>query len=176
MVTEVKKRQVLRILKDDRVATLKDFLIEISEDKVKEVRINMKEGLRRVVEALFPEARVVAAPLHIIADSNKRMDEAKRIEQEVNYRKKVKIPKKIFPIREEKLGEEEKRKVEGLLDKYPSLKGFYWAKENIRELYRQESWEEAAKILDNVILNLRLTDAGELARWGNTLKHCRDPY
>jgi len=70
MVIEVKKRQVLRILKDDRVATLKDFLIKIPKDKAKEVRINMKEDLRRVVEALFPEAKVVAAPLHIIADSN----------------------------------------------------------------------------------------------------------
>lgn len=103
----------MRILKDDRVATLKDFLIKIPKDKAKKVRINMKEDLRRVVEALFPEAKIVAAPLHIIANFNKRMDEAKRIEQEVNYRKKVKIPKKIFPIREERLGEEEKRKVEG---------------------------------------------------------------
>ena len=62
-----------------------------------------------------------------------------------------------------------------LLDKYPSLKGFYWAKEKIRELYRQGSREEAARILDNVIVNLRSADDSELIRWGNTLKHWQDP-
>ena len=30
-------------------------------------------------------------------------------------------------------------------------------------------------LLDNIIFNLRLADDGELIRWGNTLKHWRDP-
>ena len=34
MVTEVKKRKVLGILKDDRIATLKNFLSKIPGDKV----------------------------------------------------------------------------------------------------------------------------------------------
>ena len=61
------------------------------------------------------------------------------------------------------------------MDKYPGLKGFYWAKEKIRELYRQESKEETVRILDNIIFNLRLSDDGELIRWGNTLKRWREP-
>jgi hypothetical protein len=40
----------------------------------------------------------------------------------------------------------------------PSLKGFYWAKEKIRELYRRQTREEADKILDNIIFNLRWAD------------------
>ena len=35
-ITEVKKRKVLGILKDDRIATLKRFLSKIPSDKVKE--------------------------------------------------------------------------------------------------------------------------------------------
>jgi len=175
MVTEVKKRRVLRILKDDRIATLKDFLLKIPKDKVKEVCIDMKEGLRKLAEALFPEAKVVVDPFHIIADSNKRMDEARRIEQDVHLRRKVQIPKKIFLIGGEKPSEEARTKLNVLLEKYPCLRGFYWAKEKVREVYRQESQAEAAKILDNLILNLRSADDGELIRWGNTLKHWRDP-
>jgi len=30
------------------------------------------------VEVLFPKAKVVADPFHVIADSNKRMDEARK--------------------------------------------------------------------------------------------------
>jgi transposase len=158
-----------RILKDDRIATLKDFLIKIPRDKVKEVCIDMKENLRKVAEALFPEAKVVVDPFHVVADSNRRMDEARRIKQDVHLRKKVQIPKKIFLIGGEKLSEEARNKLNVLVEKYPSLKGFYWAKEKVRELYRQESQVEAARILDNLILNLRMADDGELIRWGNTL-------
>jgi transposase len=175
LVTEVKKRRVLRILKDDLIATLKAFLIKIPKDKVKEVCIDMKEGLRKLAEALFPEAKVVVDPFHVVADSNRRMDEARRIEQDVQLKRKVQIPKKIFLIGGEKLSVEAESKLAVLLAKYSSLKDFYWTKEKIRELYRQESREDAANILDNVIFNLRLVDDGELIRWGNTLKHRRDP-
>jgi len=38
-----------------------------------------------------------------------------------------------------------------LLDKYEKLKGSYWAEEKMRAVCRQESREEVAKILDNII-------------------------
>ncbi|HPT64250.1 MAG TPA: transposase [Candidatus Atribacteria bacterium] len=47
--------------------------------------------------------------------------------------------------------------------------------EKIRELYRQTDREEALKILDNIIFNLKLADDAELVRWGNTLKKWRKP-
>ena len=49
-ITEVKKRKVLGILKDDRIATLKRFLSKIPSDKVKEVCIDMKAGLKKAAE------------------------------------------------------------------------------------------------------------------------------
>ena len=174
-VTEVKQRRVLGILRDDRIATLKKFLSKVPGDKVKEVCIDMKGGLRKAVEGLFPLAGVVVDPFHVIADSNKRMDEARRIEQDVYGKRKVQIPKKIFLVGREKLSEERRQKVDELLDRYPGLKGFYWAKEKIRELYRQGSREEATKLLDNVIFNLKSADDAELIRWANTLKRWREP-
>ena len=36
---------------------------------------------------------------HVIAEANRRMDEARRIEEDVYRRRKVKISKKIFLIR-----------------------------------------------------------------------------
>jgi len=66
----------------------------------------MKDGLRKAVEAVFPLARVVVDPFHVIADSNKRMDEARRIEQDVQRKRQVQIPKKIFLVGREKLTEE----------------------------------------------------------------------
>ena len=163
------------ILRDDRIATLKKFLTKIPTDKVKEVCIDMKDGLRKAAEAAFPLAKVVVDPFHVIADSNKRMDEARRIEQDVHRKRQVQIPKKIFLVGREKLTGEKKQKVDTLLERYPGLKGFYWAKEKIRELYRQPGRGEAAKLLENIIFNLKSADDAEMIRWGNTLKHWREP-
>ena len=174
-VTEVKQRKMLGILRDDRIATLKAFLKKTPKGKVREVCIDMKESLRKVSEEVFPKAKVVVDHFHVIADSNRRMDEARKIEQDVLRKKKIKIPRKIFLIGYEKLNEVQRGKIAELLMRYPSLNAFYRAKEKIRELYRQETRKEAARLLDLLILNLRAEDDGELIRWGNTLRRWRDP-
>ena len=57
--------------------------------------MDMKEGLRKASERLFPLARVVLDSFHVIANSKKRMDEARKIEQDVYRKRRVKIAKKI---------------------------------------------------------------------------------
>jgi len=66
----------------------------------------MKEGLNKPAKAVFPSATVVVDPFHVIANSNKRMDEARRIEQDIQRKRRVQIPKKIFLVGREKLSEE----------------------------------------------------------------------
>ncbi len=174
-VTDVGKRKMLEILRDDRIATLQVFLNKIPRDKVREVCIDMKESLRKVSEEVFPKAKVAVDHFHVIADSNRRMNEARKIEQDVLRKKKIKIPRKIFLRGYEKLNEKQRSKIAKLLISYPSLRAFYRAKEKLREFYRQETREEAARLLDLIILNLRSEDDGELIRWGNTLRRWRDP-
>lgn len=173
-VTEVKKRRVLGILRDDRIASLKAFLSKLPRERVREVCIDMKEGLWKAAQGLFPLAKVVVDPFHIIADANRRLDEARRLEQEVRGRR-VSIPKRVFLVGREKLREGHRQKVDSLLAHYPNLKGFYWAKEKLRELYQQGDRATATRWLDNIILNLKAGDDAELVRWGNTLKQWREP-
>jgi transposase len=45
-ITEVKQRKMLGILGDERIATLKKLLSKVLRDKVREVRIDMKDGLK----------------------------------------------------------------------------------------------------------------------------------
>lgn len=103
-VTELKKRRVLGILRGDLIITLKESLSKVPGDKVKEVCIDIKEGLRKAVEVVFLEVRVVVDHFHIFADSNRRMDEARRIEQDVHRKRDVKIHKKIFLVVREEMG------------------------------------------------------------------------
>jgi len=103
----------------------------------------MKEAFRKAANRLFPEANVVVDHFHMIADANKRMDEARRIEQDVRHKGKVKIPKKIFLVARENLSDRERQKVDELLKTYPNLKGFYWAKERLRDVYRARDKSKA---------------------------------
>ena len=174
-VSEVKHHRLLTILPNDRKQTLKDFLRKLPVEKIREVCIDMNEGLRRAVQEVLPKVKLVVDPFHVIADANRRVDEARRIEQEALRRKRVTIPKKIFLVGNERLSDQKRERVKGLLIKYPSLQGFYWAKEKLRELYRQGDRNEAAKLLDNIIFNLKSSDDGELIRWGNTLRRWKEP-
>lgn len=83
------------------------------------------------------------------------------------------IPKWVFLRVREKLAEEQRQRVEALLARYPNLQGFYWAKERLRELYRQQDRAMASRRLDNIILNPKAGEDAELVRWGNTLR--REP-
>jgi len=44
-----------------------------------------------------------------------------------------------------------RQKVDELLKTYPNLKGFYWAKEHLRDVYRAKDKNEAAKLLDLIV-------------------------
>jgi len=175
MVIDVRARKVMGILKDDRLSTLEGFLSKLPAFKVKEVCMDMKEGFRKLAQRLFPKADVVVDHFHVIANANKYMDEARRIEQDVTNKGKVKIPKKIFLVGFERLSEEGVKKLDELLSKYPNLKNFYWAKEKLRKLYGAKDKKEALRQLELVIMNLKASDDAEARRWANTLKRWREP-
>ena len=86
------------------------------------------------------------------------MDEARRIEQDVTNKRKVRIPKKIFLVGFERLSEEGVLKLDELLSRYPNLKDFYWAKEALRKLYNAKDKNEAAELLELIIINLKASD------------------
>ncbi|MCK4435682.1 hypothetical protein KAU87_02610 [Candidatus Bathyarchaeota archaeon] len=66
---------------------------------------------------------------HVIADSNRRRDKARGVELDVRWKRKIQIPKQTLLTAGEKPSEETRQKLNGLLEKCPSLKGFCWAKD-----------------------------------------------
>jgi hypothetical protein len=52
--------------------------------KIKRKFLLPRLGDRRIVEAIYAEAKVVADTFYIIADLNRRMDEARRMEQDIH--------------------------------------------------------------------------------------------
>lgn len=120
-----------------------------------------------MVEEELPEARIVVDHFYVIQDANRRVDEARKIEQEAL---KVDIPRKLFLIGKEKLSQKEKEEVESYGQKYPSLKEFYWMKEALRSFYQLKRTSLAEKRLKDLIDMAWLSDDAAMIQWGRTLK------
>ncbi len=55
---------MLGVLGDAHIATLKGFLAKVPHDKIREVCIDMNDGLRKAMEAVFHSAKVVVDLFH----------------------------------------------------------------------------------------------------------------
>jgi len=174
-VTDIRSHRPLTILPDNRKETVKRFLRNIPEgkkQKVMEVCIDMDHMLLAAVQEKLPEAKVVVDHFHVIHDANRRVDEARKIEQDVY---KAEIPRKIFLIGKERLSRKKQQKVESYCQKYPSLKEFYWMKEALRSFYRLKRKKTAEKRLKDLIEIALLSDDAAMVQWGRTLKRW-SPY
>lgn len=86
---------MLGILRDDRQKTLKHYLAELPAEvkaKVQEIAIDMNEKARVVLEQVLKGARVVVDRFHVIQDANRRVDEARELEQQMSHREIKKSP------------------------------------------------------------------------------------
>ena len=174
-VTNLSQRRLKGILPDDKQQSLRDWIRAVPEEvksRIKEVCIDMKELFASVVEQELPGADVVVDNFHVIQDANRRLDENRRLEQEMQRRKHI-GKRWWFLMGRERLGKELKKQLDALLEQYPTLKEFYWHKERLREFYRSKDKEEAAVLMSRMILNMECSDDAAVNQWGRTLKRWR---
>lgn len=172
-VTCLSRHRVLAVLPNDRQKTLRAFLMELSPrvaDRVVGVCIDLKEGFRKVVEEVFPQALVVADHFHVIQDANRRVDETRRLEQELNKKAIARWP---LLKGEERLTPKQAQRLAELRQEYPSLGEAHWLKEELRALYGCEDYESAQEHFSRLLINAEEADDLELGRWAGTLRRWR---
>lgn len=173
-ITNLSKHRVKAILPDDRQETLKKFILRIPEKirlKIVEVCIDMKVSFAEVVKEVLPHAKIVVDHFHVIQDANKRVDEARRIEQEAVKRT---IKWKVFAKGVERLKNEEKALLHFYFDKYPLLKEWHWGKEQLRSFYKAANKEEARQHLMRIIRCFDVHDDAAMNAWGRTLRRWKE--
>ncbi|MEA3421947.1 MAG: ISL3 family transposase [Acidobacteriota bacterium] len=173
-ITDIANHRLLAVLKDYRKETIKQFFRAIPpeiKEKIRELCGDMKWMYVKLAKEEIPQAKMVVDKFHLIRDANMKIDEARRIEQEAT---KKEIKRRIFLRNEEDLKDKEKEQLEEYFKLYPSLKEFYWVKEKLREMYRAKDRKEGKKILDMVIMSMRVSDDGEILCWRNMLRRWKD--
>lgn len=174
-VTNLSQKRLKAILPDDRQKSIKAWLKAIPEEikpKIREVCIDMKELFAAAVRQELPFADIVLDHFHVIQDANQRLDDARRLEQEMQGRRHI-GKRWWFLTARERLDGKHRAMLDQLLERYDSLKAFYYYKEQLRALYRSKNREAAAALLSRIILNMECSDDAAVNQWGRTLKHWR---
>jgi len=174
-IGNITTHQLKGVLHSKRKDELKKVLRSIPQTVcplISEVVIDMCTLYLKAVQETLPHTSVVVDHFHIIKDANHRIDEERRILQEIYNRK---IPRYIFMKNKEDLKESELEILEHMLKKYPELTMFYGTKERLRAMYRSKDKKEALDAMRSIIPSLTATDDGELISWGRTLSYWK-PY
>ncbi|MEW6230043.1 MAG: ISL3 family transposase [Bacillota bacterium] len=168
-------RVVLAILRDDRASTLRAFLrglpVEV-RSKIIGVCIDMKASFLKAVRQELPKAIVVSDRFHVMQDANRRVDEARRVEQEIT---RETIPRWPLVKNEFDLSERQAAALADIRRRHKNVAHFHWVKEQLRDVYEAPTKEEARRILERVVLNCEAGSDAAMVQWGRTLKTWRDP-
>lgn len=166
-VTNITKKKLLLVGKDDRLRTLSGFLQKADRKRISEVCIDMKRGYLNTLEKELPGVKVTVDKFHVIAYANKHLDEVR----DVVVGKGLQIRRVLFKGKE-KLSEKEKIKLENLFkkfEKFPSLYQAYFIKEKLRDFYRLKNKREARKRFGSMLLYCENSDSTYMKNFGKTL-------
>lgn len=166
----------IHILPDDKQKTLRAFLKQLPDtvkDQIEEVAVDMRRSFIAAVTKELPNARIVLDHFHMIQDANKRVNDARKIEDDVQEKIKGngprKIPWKLLTRNREDLKGDQDKLIRYYLNLFPAVAVFYSCKEKLRDMYKSQTKEEAELILTELIKSMRASDYPELWRWAKTL-------
>jgi len=167
-ITEVKLKELITILPSESQFDLLIFLRQLPLSirlKVKGISIDMTNKHIRLLRQYFPNARMVIDHYHVIQQAIYRLQEVRRILQNVH---RISIPiKKELDKNYESLNNKEKIKMLKYFIIYPELKEAYWFKERLRSIYRIKKHHKAKRkyiVLKNELLNSHNLSLRELGR------------
>lgn len=177
-IVDLKRHRLYRAVKDrDQASVFDQLKDEPGAEKVKEVAMDMSEGYRNLVHALFPNARISIDPFHVLRLLQRPLNhERKKI---IGRKKRGNPLAKLLLKSGAKLEAPIRWQIQSFLKPYPELHALYEAKERLHRLYRCRGRRWAEKSLDHLLRDLDAqsrieplkTLAGTLRRWREEILH-----
>ena len=166
----------IHILPNDQKKTVVSFLKSLPEEvalKIDEVAVDMRSAFIHAVLETLPNARVVIDHFHVIQDANRRVNEARKIEDDVQQKLKGNGPKrinwKVLVTAREHLKANQEEVLAKYLSWYPAVSTFYACKESLRDMYKSPTKKLARARLEHLIAQMKRSDYPELWLWARTL-------
>lgn len=173
-VGNITKHRLKGVMTSKNKTELKKLLRSLTpsvKSLISEVVIDMCDLYLFAVQEILPKASIVVDHFHVIQDANRRLDEERRLLQDI-FKKPIK--RYILTKNKEDLKYWQVLELENIMKNYPELKMYWETKERLRTMYKIKTKEEVEEKLRLVISTLSSTDDGELITWGNTLSRWKE--
>lgn len=135
-----------------------------SRESVRAVAIDLSEAYRQAVELVLPDAAIVADKFHVLALAGRALRE---VRGETRRRGNVAW---LLQRGVERLSQDERRRLVEALRGDPRLAHAWALKEALREVYRSQTFQEAAQRLARWMREARDSDLLPFARVARTLE------
>lgn len=171
-VTNLTQQKLIQVCKNDRIATVEEFLKKVDKQRIKEVCIDMKRGFLYAIQRELPLAIVTVDKFHVIAAANKALDEVRGIIVDKRYHIRLALLKG-----KERLREREQQKLDHLFEEYktfPSLAQAYFIKEKVREFYGSKDRQQAKERMEHLIMFCENTQSNTMHSFGRTLSRWQE--
>ncbi|HWJ77608.1 MAG TPA: ISL3 family transposase [Niallia sp.] len=116
-----------------------------SSQAVKTVVVDMWDPFHKAIKSLFPLASIVIDKYHVVQKVTQALDKVRK--------KYPKLKKARFLLLKgyEKLSEQQKVRLDELLEEYPLLASAYYLKETFREMYKLDNYNDAEESFEEWI-------------------------
>jgi len=174
-IAEINNKKFLAVLDNDNQITLENYFKTWSEEaksRVLEVCIDMKPSYLTVIKEMLPNAKVVVDHFHVIREMCRQVDEIRRILQPEGKKGTRRIHRFLLLKNRSNLSPKEHQKLEQVFKRYkdhPALKGAYFVKEKVREVYECKTKKEAERKLDMLLSQFEYYEVGKLKEMRDTL-------
>lgn len=152
-LVDLKAHRLYRVIQErDQRSVFNQLKNEPGADNVEEVTMDMSEGYRNLVHALFPNARITVDPFHVLRLLQRPLNHERH---KITGRKKRKNLVASLLLRSGKdLKVSVRWDLQRFLKPYPKLRALYEAKERLHRLYRCRGRKWAEKSLDHLLRDL----------------------
>jgi transposase len=152
-IVDLKAHRLYRAFPEKDQSSVFDRLKdEPGAENVREVTMDMSEGYRNVVHALFPNARITVDPFHVLRLLQRPLN---RERHRVIGRKKRKNPWAALLLKSgHDLDVQTRWDLRRFLKDYPTLEAIYDAKERLHRLYRCRGRKWAEMSLNHLLKDL----------------------
>lgn len=157
MVVDITHHRVYRVCESKNVSKVFQELKHIpGAENVEDAVIDLSEGYRSLIRALFPNARITADKFHVLRLLGPAIN---------RRRKKIAGDRRTNPIgrlllrSKYALPVSQRWMVYRFLEPHPELRALYQFKERLHGLYRTRGTERASKALDFILEDLKFHDS-----------------
>lgn len=157
----------------DQASVFNQLKDERGADNVQDVAMDMSEGYRNVVHALFPNARITVDQFHVLKLLQRPLNHERH--KVVGRKKKKNYVASLLLKSGKDLDVQVRWDLMRFLKSYPRLRAIYAAKERLHRLYRCRGRKWATKSLDRLLKDLEAQSSIEpLKTLAHTLRRWRE--